>query len=122
MTCTRSPLSLRLLLLVLACILSMSGCKTGSAKRELPQLKQEAPLVNCKQPASPAVPREPKADEWIEWIPPKPGMPAGGEARLSQKAVNFVIDLYTTIRIDRGLRSTEHACLDEHEAKGLIRQ
>lgn len=119
---TANPLSLLLLSLALACILSTTGCKTASKPRALPQLAPEPPQVRCKQADGPLVPREPKADEWIEWIPPKPGMPAGGEARLSQKAVNFVIDLYTTIRIDRGLRSTEHACLDEHEAKGLIRQ
>lgn len=68
------------------------------------------------------MPREPKADEWLEWLPARPGTGGTGEARLSQQAVNFVIDLYTTIRIDRGLRSKEHQCLDEHEAQGLIRQ
>ena len=121
MTCTRNPLSLRLLLLVLACILSMSGCKTGSAKRELPQLKQEAPLVNCKQPATPAVPREPKADEWIEWNPPRPGK-TEGEARLSERAVNWIIDVLGVVRVSEGYRRVEHKCLDELEAKGLIRQ
>ena len=123
MTCTRSPLSLRLLLLVLACILSMSGCKTGSAKRELPQLKQEAPLVNCKQPAAPAVPKEPKADEWIEWNPPRPGsVTAAGSARLSERAVNWIIEVLGVVRVSEGYRRVEHKCLDESEARGLIRQ
>ena len=123
MTCTRSPLSLRLLLLVLVCILSMSGCKTGSAKRELPQLKPEAPLVNCKQPAAPAVPKEPKADEWIEWNPPRPGSAtAAGEARLSERAVNWIIEVLGVVRVSEGYRKVEHGCLDQLEAKKLIRQ
>lgn len=118
---TKSRPSLRLLLLVLVFTLSMSGCKTGSAKRELPQLKQEAPLVNCKQPASPAVPREPKADEWIEWNPPRPGK-TEGEARLSERAVNWIIDVLGVVRVSEGYRRVEHGCLDDLEAKKLIRQ
>ncbi|AHB12234.1 o-spanin [Xylella phage Salvo] len=121
MMCTKSRPSLRLLLLVLVFTLSTSGCKTGSAKRELPQLKQEAPLVNCKQPASPAVPREPKADEWIEWNPPRPGK-TEGEARLSERAVNWIIDVLGVVRVSEGYRRVEHGCLDDLEAKGLIRQ
>lgn len=121
MTFTRSPPSLRLLLLVLACILSMTACKTGSAKRELPQLKHEAPEVRCKQPAAPAVPKEPKADEWIEWNPPRPGK-TEGEARLSERAVNWIIEVLGVVRVSEGYRKVEHNCLDAHEAKGLIRQ
>ena len=121
MTCTRSRLSPPLLLLVLVFTLSMSGCKTASQPRELPQLKPEAPLVNCKQPASPAVPKEPAADEWIEWNPPRPGKDAG-EARLSERAVNWIIDVLSVVRVGEGYRKAEHGCLDQLEAKGLIRQ
>lgn len=67
------------------------------------------------------VPVEPKADEWIEWNPPRPGKDAG-EARLSEKAVNFVIELFAWGTAVEGLRNVEHDCLDAHEAKGLIRQ
>jgi hypothetical protein len=87
----------------------------------LPQLKQEAPEVRCKKDAGPVVPVEPKADEWIEWNPPRPGK-VEGEARLSEKAVNFVIDLLGWGMTIESLRKVEHKCLDEHEAKGLIRQ
>lgn len=68
------------------------------------------------------VPVEPKADEWIEWIPPRPGSNSNGEARLSEKAVNFVLDLFNVVTVEKGLRKVEHECLDDHEAKGLIRQ
>lgn len=121
MTYTKNPLSLRLSLLALACILSMSGCKTGSVKRELPQLKQEAPLVNCKQPPPPAIPTEPKADEWIEWNPPRPGK-TEGEARLSERAVTWILDVLGVVRVSEGYRNAEHKCLDQLERKGLIRQ
>lgn len=121
MTCTRSRLSLPLLLLVLVFTLSMSGCKTASEPRELPQLKPEAPLVNCKQPAAPLTPKEPKADEWIEWNPPRPGK-TDGEARLSERAVNWIIEVLGVVRVSEGYRKVEHGCLDQLEAKGLIRQ
>lgn len=67
------------------------------------------------------MPVEPKADEWIEWNPPRPGK-VEGEARLSERAVNFVIDLFAWGTTVEGLRNVEHDCLDAHEAKGLIRQ
>lgn len=64
---------------------------------------------------------EPKADEWIEWNPPRPGKTTG-EARLSEKAVTWVLDVLNVLRVSEGLRKVEHDCLDAHEAKGLIRQ
>lgn len=67
------------------------------------------------------MPREPKADEWVEWNPPRPDKDAG-EARLSEKAVTFVLELFAWGTTLEGLRNVEHACLDAHEAKGLIRQ
>ncbi|MGH8074273.1 MAG: hypothetical protein ACREO4_09385 [Lysobacter sp.] len=67
------------------------------------------------------MPREPKADEWIEWNPPRPGKDTG-EARLSEKAVNWIIDVLSVVRVGEGYRKVEHGCLDELEAKGLIRQ
>lgn len=67
------------------------------------------------------MPVEPAADEWIEWNPPRPGKDVG-EARLSKRAVDFVLELLHVVRVKDGLRKTEHDCLDEHEARGLIRQ
>jgi len=90
-------------------------------KRELPQLKPEPPLVDCRQPAAPAVPVEPAADEWIEWNPPRPGQRTG-EARLSERTVTYILDLLNVVRVSEGYRKTEHDCLDAHEAKGRIRQ
>jgi hypothetical protein len=120
MTSTESRPSLRLLLLALALTLSMTACKTGSAKRELPQLKPEAPLVSCKQPATPLVPVEPKAAQWVSCDPP---LGTRSEAcRLSQKAVDWIIDLLSVLRVSEGYRAAEHKCLDTLEDKGLIRQ
>lgn len=88
--------------------------------RELPQLKPEAPLVSCKQPASPAAPPVPKADQWVSCSP------ALGErteaCRLSQKAVDWIVDALTALRVTAGYRATEQRCLDALEARGLIRQ
>ena len=69
------------------------------------------------------MPREPKADEWIEWNPPRPGSAtAAGEARLSERAVNWIIEVLGVVRVSEGYRRVEHNCLDESEARGLIRQ
>lgn len=84
-------------------------------------MKREAPLVDCKQPASPAVPKEPGADEWVEWNPPRPGK-TEGEARLSERAVTWILDVLKVVQVSEGYRKVEHNCLDAHEAKGLIRQ
>lgn len=77
--------------------------------------------MRCKKGPAPAVPVEPKADEWIEWNPPRPGKTAG-EARLSEKAVTWVLEVLNVVTVSEGLRNVEHDCLDAHEAKGLIRQ
>lgn len=42
--------------------------------------------------------------------------------RLSQKAVDWIIDTLTVLRVTAGYRATEHRCLDELEERGLIRQ
>src|SRR3546814_12968555 len=100
----------------------MIACKTASVPRELPHLKPEPPLVSCRQPASPAVPKEPKADEWIEWNPPRPGSTTtAGQARLSERAVNWIIEVLGIVRVSDGYRRVEHSCLDDLEAKGLIK-
>ena len=111
-----------LLLLVLACTLSIVGCKTGSKLRALPQLAPEAPEVRCKQPTGPVVPPLPRADEWVEWVPPRPGVAGTVEARLSEKAANWVIESLSVQRVIYGYRAIEHECLDRLEAEGLIRQ
>jgi len=58
----------------------------------------------------------------VEWIPPKPGAGGAGEARLSQRAVDWILDVLRVVRVSEGYRRVEHDCLDAHEAKGLIRQ
>lgn len=84
-----------------------------------PQLKPEAPEVRCKQPLAPPAPPAPRSDEWVEWLPKVDGT---GTARLSEKAVAWTLDMYTTIRVLEGTRKIEHDCLDALEKKNLIRQ
>lgn len=120
MKSTASPLSLRLLLLALACTLSMTACKSVSTPRELPQLKPEAPLVSCRQPVSPAAPPAPRADQWVTC---DPALGTRTEAcRLSQKAVDWIVDTLTALRLTAGYRAAEQRCLDGLEERGLIRQ
>lgn len=87
----------------------------------MPQLKPEAPEVRCKQEPGPIVSKAPRADEWVEWRPPRPGS-TFGDARLSKQAVEWITELLAALRVVEGLRGVEHKCLDDHEAKGLIRQ
>lgn len=42
--------------------------------------------------------------------------------RLSQKAVDWIVDTLTVLRVTAGYRATERHCLDELEERGLIRQ
>jgi hypothetical protein len=84
-------------------------------------VKPTAPQVRCKQQAAPDIAPAPRSDEWIEYTPPKPGEPQGA-ARLSERAVTWVIDAMAVVAKLRGLREVEHACLDDAEKKGLIRQ
>lgn len=115
-TPNRQPL--RLLLLVLAFTLSISGCKTTST---LPSVEPTPPEVRCKQQSAPAVPRAPRGNEWIDWTPPAVGKTQGA-ARLSRKAVLWIAETMGVVEKLRGLRTVEHDCLDELEKRGLITQ
>ena len=67
------------------------------------------------------MPQAPRADEWLSWIPPSTGSPVGA-ALLSEKAATWIAEVLAGRREERELRRIEHKCLDDHEAKGLIRQ
>lgn len=45
-----------------------------------------------------------------------------GEARLSQAAVDWILDVLGVADKRAELRRVEHECYDEHERKGVIRQ
>lgn len=96
----------------------MSGCKSVST---VPSVKPTIPEVRCQQADSPDIAPAPRPDEWIDYTPPMPGH-AQGSARLSERAVLWIVDVLGVVRKQRGLREIEHACLDDAEAKGLIRQ
>lgn len=106
--------------LVLVLILSMSACRTVSTPLELPQLKPEPPQVDCAQPAAPKPPVAPREDQWLSCQPALGDRPEA--CRLSKKAVDWIIDVLTALRVSEGYRATEHKCLDELEEHGLIRQ
>ncbi len=88
-----------------------------------PSVRPTPPVVSCKQPAGPDIPPAPREDEWIEFIPPLAGVSgAQGVARLSERAVTWIIEAVTVTRKEKALRKIEHDCLDEAEKQGLIRQ
>jgi len=113
---TKSRRPLLLLFSVLACILSISGCKTLST---VPSVKPTPPEVRCKQPDGPDVKTAPRSDQWIEWLP---GLNGPGIARLSEKAAAWIADTLGVVRTEKGLRKVEHDCLDKLDDKGLITQ
>lgn len=83
----------------------------------------EPPDVPCAQRTVDAKPgKTPRADEWVEWIPPKPGEASGGVARLSERAVAWIVETLGVVDKLRGVRAEEHKCLDTLQEKGLIRQ
>lgn len=84
-------------------------------------VKPIVPEVRCKQQAAPDISPAPRADEWIESVPAKPGE-AQGAARLSERAVIWIVDAMSVVTKLRGLREVEHKCLDTAEKEGLIRQ
>lgn len=81
-----------------------------------------APEVRCAQRViDPQTPRAPRSTEWVEWLPPTaPG--DQGAARLSDKAVKWVVDVLGVIDVLRRVRTEEHTCLDKLQEKGLISQ
>lgn len=79
------------------------------------------PEVRCKQPAGRVVQPMPKDDEWVQWLPAPPGE-ARGVARLSERAVTWILDTLAVVQQEKGLRKVEHDCLDNAEQKKLIRQ
>jgi hypothetical protein len=89
----------------------MAACNSVSTK---PSIPPTAPEVRCQQPATPALSKACPADRWIET--------RDGKARLSECAVAWIAETLGVLRKERELRKIEHACLDEHEARGTIRQ
>lgn len=61
----------------------------------------------------------PRADKWVEW---RPALSGPGAARLSKEASDWILGMMGVYRSSEGLRGVEHKCLDELQAKGLIRQ
>ena len=88
--------------------LSIGGCKTTSMP---PLIEPIAPVVDCQQPATPAIARAPRSGDWVDVA-----------GRLSERAATWIAELLGTVDKERELRSIEHACLDEHERRGDIRQ
>lgn len=43
-------------------------------------------------------------------------------AMLSRQAATWIVDVLGLLDKERTLRAEEHRCLDEHEAKGAIKQ
>lgn len=84
-------------------------------------VKPSIPEVRCKQQDAPDIAPAPRSDEWLEYVPEVAGT-TGGAARLSEKAVVWIIDTMGVVTKLRGLRAVEHECLDTAEKKGLIRQ
>jgi hypothetical protein len=84
-------------------------------------VKPTPPEVRCKQEGAQIVPGAPRAGEWVAWIPPSTGSPVG-VALLSERAATWIAEILGLLKTERDLRQIEHKCLDEHEAKGLIRQ
>lgn len=76
-----------------------------------PSIKPIAPVVDCKQPATPPIAKPPREDAWVDKA-----------ARLSKEAADWISELLGTVRKERELRAIEHACLDQHAARGDIRQ
>jgi hypothetical protein len=89
----------------------MTACSGASTK---PSIPPTAPEVRCQQPVTAPLPKAPRGDQWIETRDAK--------ARLSERAAAWIAELLATVRKERELRRIEHACLDEHEARGAIRQ
>lgn len=58
------------------------------------------------------MPKAPRADEWVDTR----------RGQLSERASTWIAGLLGTLTKERELRRIEHACLDQHEAQGTIRQ
>lgn len=55
----------------------------------------------------------------MEW---RPALSGPGTARLSKEASDWILEMLKVYRSSEGLRGVEHKCLDDLQAKGLIRQ
>lgn len=89
-------------------VLLLAGCGGMST------IKPQAPLVQCKQAVSAPTPPAPRADAWVD--------DSFGMARLSQEAVDWIVEVLALREKDVQLRAIEHACLDGYEKDGQIRQ
>jgi hypothetical protein len=79
--------------------------------------------VRCKQPQDFKLPLLPRSNQWVQCVPPLPGSLDKNEAcRASVEIVQWAEAAALVVDKLRGVRGEEHACLDDAEAKGLIRQ
>lgn len=83
-------------------------------------MKPTPPVVRCKSQPGPLVQTQPAADEWVEYVPVLGN--AAGMARLSKAAVDWINSTLAVVKVEKGLRKTEHDCLDKLEKEGLIQQ
>lgn len=103
----------RLLLIVILAAATV-GCGTGN-------VRPGTPTVDCRQPAPVATDPMPAAEQWVEWIPPSTAWPQG-VARLSQRAVDWMVGVLADRELDRRLWANQEACLDAYEKAGTIRR
>lgn len=98
----------------------MTACSSVSKK---PLVEQTTSEVRCKQPQDFVLPAVPSKTKWVQCSPPLPGSLEKNEAcRLSEEAALWVEAAANVVDKLRGVRREEHACLDDAEKRGLIRQ
>lgn len=109
-TVTTAPLRrLAALTLLCAALSLLPACGSVSTR---PEIAPTPPRVDCQKPATPPLDAPP--DGWVRceltacW--------------LTEKGANYVLGLFGVIELERTLRGMEHACLDDHEQRGIITQ
>ena len=85
---------------VVALLAALSGC-VGTTPKAAPTVEWEAPEVQCEQAKTPDLPPPP-----MFWFLDGPA---------------YVAEVLGTLTEERRLRGVEHACLQDHRARGLIR-
>ena len=91
--------------------LCLTACSSQSTKR---YVEPTAPTVRCKKPATSATPPAPASGEWVAVV--------GGTVVLSERAATWIAEVLGLLDKERELRGEEHACLDDHEKRKIIRQ
>lgn len=84
-----------------------------------PLIKSTPPMVDCKQGKTADLAAAPRSTEWITCAP---ALNKQEECTLSEKAALWIVEALTLLQAERKIRGGEHACLDEHEKAGIIRQ